>query len=322
MQATKQQTSNITRRVLAIFINEGTGQALRVCQIAERVKADYQAVYSAIRRFLKHGFLKSVRRMVGKQLLSFYILSDKAAALEYLGSSDLAFLGEVPRSPFVDWVDLGRAVYECGATRFRVDGFICTKIRGYLEGFSEAGSRDRSGQLSFACESFSLTITKHGHVTLWSKNLGWVGDFLDFLVSCGLDEGNRAHVFRKLAEKINDTEVKFEAPVLSDDVPKVTIETRVGNEKLVSRIVSSHYARELEVSGALGPVQNFLVTLAGSQHFSMLEWVQADKLEKILRVMQLEAKAHERVAEAIESIISKPSPQVEPEGKRRNSYVA
>jgi hypothetical protein len=262
--------------------------------------------------------------MIGKRLLSFYILKDKDAALEYLGHSDLAFLGGVPRSgsAFVDWVDLGRAVVECGAVRFRVDGFVCGKIRGYLEGVSKAGFSDRSKQLSFACKSFSLVITRHGYITLWIKSQEWPRDFLGFLVDCGLDEGNRAHVFRKLAEKINDAQVKVEAPVLIDSVPKVTLETKVGDEKLVSRIASSHYARELEVSGAFGPVQNFLAALAGSQHFSMLEWVQADKLDKILRVMQLEARAHERVAEAIELIIGKPSPQTEPEGKRRDSYVA
>jgi len=139
-----------------------------------------------------------------------------------------------------------------------------------------------------------------------------------------MDEGNRGHVVRKLAEKINDTQVKVEAPVLSDDVPKVTIETRVGDEKLVSRIASSHYARELEISGAFGPVQNFLAALAGSQHFSMLEWVQTDKLDKILRVMLLDARAHERVAEAIESLIGKTAQQRGPESskKRRTNYVA
>lgn len=317
------KASNITRRTLAVFINAGSKRVLRVCEIADRVKEDYHAVYSAIRRFRKYRFVRPVKRRVGKKVLSFYILSDKAAALEYMGFSDLAFLGGVPRSPFVDWVDLGRAVYECGATRFRVDGYVCGKIRGYLESLRKIELRDRAKQRSFACKSFSLVITRHGHVTLWSKGLGWVGDFLDFLVSCGLDKGNRAHVFRKLAEKINDTQVKVEAPVLRGDVPKVTIETKVGDEKLVSRIASSHYARELEVSGAFGPVQNFLAALAGSQHFSMLEWVQADKLDRILRVMLLEARAHERVAEAIESLIGKPAQEREPESKkRRTSYVA
>ncbi len=317
------EASNITRRTLAVFINAGPNHALRVCEIADRLKEDYHAVYSAIRRFRKYGFVKPVKRRVGKKVLSFYILSDKAAALEYMGSSDLASLGGVPRSPFRDWVDLGRAVYEVGATRFRVDEYVCDRIRDYLESLEKIESRDRAKQLSFACRSFSLVITRHGHVTLWTKSLGWLGDFLDFLVSCGLDEGSRAHVFRKLAEKINDTQVKVEAPVLRDDVPKVIIETRVGDEKLVSRIASSHYAREIEVSGAFGPVQNFLTALAGSQHFSMLEWVQADKLGRILRVMLLEARAHERVAEAIESLIGKPAPEKEPKGKkRRTTYVA
>ena len=75
--------------------------------------------------------------------------------------------------------------------------------------------------------------------------------------------GTGGHVFRKLAEKINDTQVKVEAPVLIDDVPKVTIETRVGDERLVSGICGSHYPRELEVSGSFGVVQNFLSALAG-----------------------------------------------------------
>jgi hypothetical protein len=261
--------------------------------------------------------------MIGRKAVSFYILQDKDAALGYLGHSDVAFLGVVPRSGsgFVDWVDLGRVVVECGAVRFRVDGYVCGRIRGYLDKFGRGGSRDRCKQLSFACRSFSLVITKHGYVTLWIKSREWATEFLSFLADCGLDESNRAHVFRKLAEKINCSEVKVEAPVLSDDVPKVTIETRVGDEKLVSRIASSHYARELEVSGAFGPVQNFLAALAGVQHFSMLEYVQADKLDRILRVLQLEVKAHERVAEAIELIIGKPSAQTEPEGKRRDSYV-
>jgi len=322
IKGTKQQANNITRRVLAIFINQGTRHALRVCQIATWMKADYHAVYSAIRRFCKHGFVKSVRKMVGNRVLSLYILSDKATALEYLGFSDLAFLGGVPRSPFVDWVDLGRAFYEGGPTGFRVDGYVCSKIRGYLEGLAKASSRDRSRQLSFACESFSLVITRHGHVRLWVKSRDGIGDFFDFLVSCSLDQGNRAHVFRKLAEKINDTRVTVEAPVLNDDVPKITIETKVGNERLVSRICGSHFPRELEVSGSFGAVQNFLAALAGAQHFSMLEWVQADRLDRILRAMLLEARAHEKVAEAIESLIGKPAQQRGPERKRRSDYVA
>lgn len=317
------KASNTTRRVLAVFINEGPRHALRVCQIAKSIKADYYAVYSAIRRFCKYGFVKKRRKGFGK---TYYVLADKEAALEYLGSdrSDLAFFGQVPTSPFVDWGDLGRAFYEGGPTRFRVDGYVCGEVRGYLEGLgNRASSRDRSGQLSFACESFSLVITKGGHVTLWIKSREWIRDFFDFLVGCGLDEGNRAHVFRKLAERISDTRVRVEAPVLSDDVPKVTIETRVGDERLVSRICSSHYPKELEVSGSFGVVQNFLSALAGVQHFSTLEWVQADRLEKILRVMQLEARAHERVAEAIESLIGKPAQEREPESKRRRTnYVA
>jgi len=321
-ESAKQRASNITRRVLAIFINQGTSRALKVCQIVAWMKADYDAVYSAIRRFCKHGFVKSVKKMVGNRVLNLYVLSDKATALEYLGFSDLAFLGKVPRSPFKDWVDLGQAFYEGGPTGFRVDGYVCGRIRGYLEGLGKAGSGDRSRQLSFACESFSLVITRHGHVRLWIKSRDGIGDFFDFLVSCGLDDGNRAHVFRKLAEKINDTKVTVEAPVLNDDISKITIETKVGNERLVSRICGSHFPRELEVSGAFGAVQNFFAALAGAQHFSMLEWVQADRLDRVLRAMLMEARAHERVAEAIESFIGKPAQQRGPERKRRSNYVA
>ena len=322
MRHSTEQTkaSNITARTLAVFINEGTQHALRVCEIAKRIKEDYHAVYSAIRRFCKHGFI--IKKPIGFRK-SNYLLKDKDRALKYLDPDlDLAFLGEVPRSPFGDWIDLGRSVYECGVVRFRVDGYSTGRVRGFLEvSKAKASPKDPSKQLSYNCKSFSLVITKDGHVTLRIKSLqNWLGDFFDFLVSCGLNDGNRIHVFRKLAEKIDSTQIKVEAPILSDIVPKVTIETRVGDEKLVSRIASSHYARELEVTGGVGPLQNFLSALAGTQHFSMLEWVQADKLAKILEVLYLDAKSHEKVAGTIEALIDKPT-QREPNDGNKKTYV-
>jgi len=296
------KASNVTRRTLAIFINAGTKHALKPCEIAKQINEDYHAVYSAIRRFCKYGFVKSVRRVIGRRVVSFYILNDKAAALEYMGHSDLAFLGGVPRSPFMDWVDLGRAVFESGAVRFMVDGFVCDRIRSFLGGSVRARSRDRAQQLSYGCSSFSLNISRYGCATLWVKTGDWISDFLDFLVNCGLDEGNRVHVFRKMAENLSDAQVSVEAPVLSRDVPEVTIKTKVGDETLLSRICGSHFPKELEVSGSLGPVQNFLSALAGAQHFSMLEWIQADRLDKITRAVEVLIETFDRTAKALESI--------------------
>lgn len=86
------KASNVTRRTLAIFITAGTRRGLKPCEIAKRMNADYDAVYSAIRRFCKYGFLRRVSKGFGK---SFYLLANREAALEYL-DSNVAVLGGEP----------------------------------------------------------------------------------------------------------------------------------------------------------------------------------------------------------------------------------
>jgi len=323
------KATNVTRRTIAVFINAGPNHALRVCEIADWMNEDYHAVYSAIRRFYKYRFIKKIRRDFGR---SFYLLADREAALEYL-DANFAVLGGIPRSGlgsfFGDWIDWDRAVLEGGVVRFNVDGFVCGRIRSFMGGDDRAHVRDRAQQLSYACGSFSLNVSRHGFVTLWVKSPNWVSDFFGFLNACGLDEGNRAHVFRKLAEKIHDGRVSVEAPVLSNDAPKVTIETKVGDQTLVSRICSSHFPRELEVSGSFGAVQNFLSALAGSQHFSMLEWLQADRLDKIRQALDILRTSYDRTARALESLANESiankiqAQQEKPEGSGKGDrYIA
>lgn len=320
------KATNITRRTLAVFISAGTKHALRVCEIADSLQRDYHAVYSAIRRFCKHKFVKRIRRRFGK---TYYILADKEAALEYL-ESNLAILGGIPRSLsqfFGDWLDLDRAVLEyVGAVSFVVDGYVTDVIRNFLQGEGRRVRRgDRAKQLSFACKSFSLKITVHGRVGLWIKSINWIRDLNDFLLSCGLDDVNRAFIFRKVAEKVQGSSASIEVPVLSNDVPKgITIKTKAGDVSLVSRISGTHFPRELEVQGTFGLVQNFLTALAGSQHFSMLEWLQADSLGKIHRVLQVLSESYDRTARALESVAKESvaskleAQQEETEGRRKS----
>lgn len=316
------KATNITRRTLAVFISAGTKYALRVCEIADSLQRDYHAVYSAIRRFCKCGFLKRCRN-------GLYILVNKEAALEYL-DSHFAFLGGDARSLhqfFGDWLDLDRAVLEyVGPVGFVVDGYVTDVIRGFLEGRGCRVRRgDRAKQLSFPCQSFSLKISVHGRVGFWIKSVNWVRDLNDFLLSCGLDDENRAFVFRKIAEKVQRSNASVEIPVLTDDVPKgITIKTKAGDVSLVSRISSTHFPRELEVRGTFGAVQNFLTALAGSQHFSMLEWLQADSLGKIHRVLQVLSESYDRTARALESVAKESvaskleAQQEETEGRRKS----
>lgn len=299
------KATNITRRTLAIFISTGPMHALRPCEIAKQMKEDYHAVYSAIRRLSKYGLIKKVSRGFRRV---FYVLVDKDAALGYL-DSNVALLGGIPRSLgrwfFGDWLDLDRAVLEyVGPVSFVVDGYVTDVIRGFLEGQGCRVRRgDRAKQFSFACKSFSLKITVYGRVGFWIKSVDWISDFNDFLLNCGLDDANRAFVFRKVAEKVQGSSASIEIPVLSNDVPKgITIKTKAGDVSLVSRISGTHFPRELEVQGTFGLVQNFLTALAGSQHFSMLEWRQADTLDKINRVLQVLSKSYDRTARALESI--------------------
>jgi len=320
------KATNVTRRTLAVFVSVGAKHALRPCEIAYQIKEDYHAVYSAIRRFCKHKFVKRIRRRFGK---TYYILADKEAALEYL-ESNLAILGGIPRSLsrfFRGWLDLDRAVLEhVGPVSFVVDGYITDVIRGFLKRRGRRVRRgDRAKQLSFPFQSFSLKISVHGRVGFWIKSLDWISDFNDFLIACGLDDANRAFVFRKIAEKVQRSNASVEIPVLSDDVPKgITIKTKAGDASLVSRISSTHFPRELEVRGTFGAVQNFLTALAGSQHFSMLEWLQADRLDKINRVLHVLSKSYDRTARALESVTKESvaskleAQQEETEGRRKS----
>jgi len=326
------KTSNVTRRAMAIFITAGTKRALKPCEIANQMKADYHAVYSAIRRFCKYGLIKKIRKGIGR---SFYLLANREAALEYL-DSNVAVLGGEPRSGlgsfFGHWLDLGGAVLEyVGPVGFVVDGYVAGVIRGFLEGQGCGVRRgDRAKQLSYASNSFSLKISIYGRVGLWIKGVDWVSDFNNFLVSCGLDDENRAFVFRRVAERVQGSRTSVEVPVLSDDVPKgVAIKTKVGDVSLVSRISGSHFPKELEVQGTFGAVQNFLTALAGSQHFSMLEWVQADRLDKITRVVEVLRESFDRTAKALESISKESVPtkprerQEETEGRGKSDlYIA
>lgn len=326
------KVTNITRRTLAIFISAGLNHALRVCEIADSLRGDYHAVYSAIRRYSKYGFIKKVNKGFRRV---FYVLVDKEAALDYL-DSNIAVLGGVPRSGlgsfFGDWLDLGGAVLEyVGPVGFVVDGYVASKIRGFLEGLGCRVRRgDRAKQLSYACNSFSLRISVHGRVGLWIKSVDWVSDFNDFLVGCGLDDANRAFVFRKVAERVQGSRTSVEVPVLSDDVPKgVTIKTKVGDVSLVSRISGSHFPKELEVQGTFGAVQNFLTALAGSQHFSMLEWLQADRLDKIRQALDILGTSYDRTARILESLANESitnkiqAQQEKPEGRGKGDlYIA
>ena len=223
-------------------------------------------------------------------------------------------LGRVPRSfgnlnPlnvgefFKRFFDLNSAVFEFGMVKFRVDRYVADKLRSGCS-FSRG---DRAKQVSFACESFSCVISKHGHIRLHLKNPNtWLRDFVKWLKSKGLDDYNVRYVLSQLLNQgVPNAEVSVEVPIVDERVKSLkesVIETKVGDKVIVSRICASHFPIEMETRGDFDMVGNFLAALAGAQHFSALEYLQAEKLTSIDKKFGIIASKFEELAKALKQL--------------------
>ena len=300
----------ILRKVLAIFINTKGKKVLRPVEIAKMGKINHNSVRTAIRTLYKQKLLE--KRGRGE-----YRLHDLERAIEYmkvLQQKKLIYLGGVPRSPeektnsgmkeyFRQFLDLESAFFEHGEIKFRVDHFVAEKLRGKS---ASIRSRDRAKQVSYATEAFSMVISKHGHIRMYLKNpKTWLREFVEFMKKRGLDEYNIKYVLQQILNAMPNAKVAVEMAVTNTKIPKgITIETKVGDKVLISRITGSHYPEELEIQGHLPLVDTFIAALASVQHFSVLEFIQANELTEINVKFNVLAKGFEKLAESLKSLAS------------------
>ncbi|MHA1617261.1 MAG: hypothetical protein ACTSX9_08165 [Candidatus Njordarchaeales archaeon] len=212
---------------------------------------------------------------------------------------------------WVSWVrrflDLDSQIFEHALIRFRVVRSISDKLRAcYL---SSVKDKDRAKQVSIRKRTFSLVISKHGSVRIYIKDpLSWVSELIDTLLRCGLERGEIMYFFQQLKDALPKAKGSVEVPVVNrglEILRDIKVETRVGDKVLLTRIVGSHFPLELETSGNIDLVINFLAALAGVQHFSVLEFLQAQELSEINRKFGLLAKGFEDLAKALRESVSK-----------------
>ena len=246
-------------------------------------------------------------------------LSGSRVSLRYggvSGGSGVEMNGEmiatgVAVDSWVGWVrrflDLDSQIFEHARISFRVLRSISDKIRGrFLDNIKV---RDKAKQISVRGNSFTLVVSKYGSCRLFIRDpLSWISELVNFLIDAGLNQGEMLHFFQQLRDALPRAKGSVEMPVINKSLEyfrDVKVETRVGDKVLITRIVGSHFPLELESAGNLDLVINFLAALAGVQHFSILEFLQAQELSEINRKFGLLAKGFEDLAKALRESVSK-----------------
>jgi len=323
-ESNKSKFGSVLKRVLAIFINHYPREltALQVVGLSRKWPLKYNSVRTAINRLYNLGFL--VRTARGK-----YMLKDKEAAIKFLDGTRSKRLIHLRSRPKVDesinifgyevitdrgpgdnrfrgwfeqFLDLGSVCFEVGRVQFRVKKSISDRLR---VGF-EVNSNDKARQVVVRLRGLTVIISKYGCVRLYLRDpASWFGDFVGFLRGQGLRENEVLYVLRQLVNMLPKAKASCEIPVVHDGLrlfKDLKIETRVGDKVLVSRICSSHLPLEVETSGDLDLVCNFLSALAAVQHFSVLEFVQASELHEIKTSFNTLAKSFEELAKALKQL--------------------
>lgn len=301
----------LSLRVLSVYIAQGENRVLGVKDVWRRVNPDpehiefkYETVRAAIRNLHRQNLLSKSPLGTGG-----YFLPDRRRAEAYRErkTGTIGLTTWVPRAAGEGWFDAGRwldlagAVVEHGRIPdFRVDSFDCERIREFLSRVSGFSKRDRAGWLSYSSQSsFGLSISKKGVVRLFVHSLQYVDDVSVFLSECGLSDVRKRLFFERFFARCGEAKVSVEMNVLAsrEELPdSFVVETQVGGDVIRSRLNYSGGNSELETSGALAPAHNFLLHLAGVQHGTAVEYLQAKTLAEIRDKFDIMATALENAA--------------------------
>ena len=295
----------VKRKVLACLLGHlEDKKALKPIEIARITKLNYNSVKSTLFHLKKQGIV--MRTSSGA-----YIIKNKQKAIQIMEQyNNGLILGRVPRyagdATLEEWfrrfVDVDAAFFEHARVKFRVDRFVTEKLR--------AGAvfrpRDRAQQVTYSFRSFSITVSRHGSVRIYIKNPSlWFNDLVEFLKGRGLDEKNIKYFLKQFLNAMPSSRVTVEMPLTSDKVATelrgTVLKTKLNDRTvLVTEICASHYRHgELSITGSLSDVGNFLAALAGSQHFSPLEYLQYEKLNSIDKKFEIIASQLEKLAAAL-----------------------
>jgi len=287
----------LLKRIIAIFVNFPE-KPMRPIEIARSLDANPDSVRSIISRLNKKGIIKRVAK-------GFYQLNDKNKALSILEEKSVAIkvksqglcLGEFR---FEEFLDIDSAVLEHSMISIRPHISIIRKLRQLGKKWSE---KDKAQQVSIRGNGISLVVSKYTvRVYITSVTKAWP-ELIRILRNAGLSEGEIKLFLDLLTDKIrqNKARATVEIPVTSKipDEVNFVIRTKVGDKELITRLSASHFPKELEISGHIDLVSNFISILAGVQHFSILEFIQANELIKINKKFGLLAQAFEQLAIAL-----------------------
>lgn len=298
-----------TCKVLTVYIAHGVNKVLSPRTVYKHLLRTSNVKQTSVRSAIQKLFDKGLLNRSGR---GGYYLPDKKDADKYI-SEKIYLLGRLPSwSPKVAvegwwdtgrWLDLAEAVIEhAKIPDFRVDSYDYKMIRSYLSKVSKVSRGDRAGWLSHTESSFGFSISKKGSVKLFLHSLDYVDDVSKFLSECGLTDVRKRLFFDRLYSMSSNANVSVEMNVLLDrkNLPeKFVVETQVGNEIIWSRINYSGGNAELETSGGLGLVHNFLNHLGSIQHSAAIEYLQAKSLSSIDDSVNRLVNAFEKIAEEV-----------------------
>lgn len=278
-------------RVLAVYISHGINKVLMPKQVwlllSKTSNVKHESVRSAIQNLYR-------QRLLSKSNRAGYYMPDKKAADHYITKS-LGMLGILPRWPpkasvegWFDagkWLDLAGAIVEnARIPNFRVDSYDNNLIRVFLSKKSNVSKRDRAAWLSHVEPSFSMNITKKGSIMLILHSLDYVDNISRFLSECGLSDVRKHLFFDRFYSTCKNAKVSVEMNILANkkDLPQIfEAKTYFGDAMIRTRLNHSGGNAELEISGGLAPVHNFLNHLAGLQHNSASDYLQTKHLASI-----------------------------------------
>ena len=235
----------VARTVLLLFLTAPPESIFTTVQISRKLKLDYNAVWSALRRLragslitrVTQGFTLAKNRRVVAQ--AAYDAEGKPVPKdEEICSLSLAMVPQVGTSaghidsekvsggPKENEIDIGvglkkhpmdegmdrRAAWlENAIVRTRIDLYIVGILRAYCKRIAGRGSR--SHQASYSCEQFTITFTHKGHVTLWPKRPDSRISLDKWLVDARLDDDNRRLFWSSIDRAWPQTKATLETPL-------------------------------------------------------------------------------------------------------------
>jgi len=246
--------------------------------VAKKYNLKPQSVYTAFRTLRELGLIYHYKTRGNTKSFKAHIPKLR----EYL-QKQLFKIDTPTRYPlfFRKFLDFNGAVFVGQTIHIELDNYQRDKLRNckLLTGKSK---KDRAKWLSYSTSDFTLSISKHGTLRINFKNpeLGPLIKFFKDVI--GLDEYNIQIILERIHDKIGDSSLEVEIPIKHSEVPKFTVETKLGDKYLVASVVKSHFPKgELEIKGTALMVQNFINAIAGVQHFSMIEYAILNETSKV-----------------------------------------